>query len=180
MSAFMVSKEHIAAMLHFLRYRSKREERVLRIYGAKGGPVEVGPWNDDATWVKAGQIMVEENRRALRHRYSNPSDMLDSDFSRRDWAKAKLVPAPRSLTPVEAIKAAQCFTYQCAEPDDYRETVAYHLADSVIDLAISLLPGYDAAPWSLDHFPLPAKKQNLKPDGFVVVIGHQPSTTGNN
>ncbi len=54
-------------------------------------------------------------------------------------------------SPVEIIKAAQCFDYQACETDDWKESVACKIIQHIEGTAIRMLPGYEQAPWGLDR-----------------------------
>jgi hypothetical protein len=57
----------------------------------------------------------------------------------------------KPLAPVEMLKAIDCLEYQLAEPDDWQNTLAMQLLRRLRAIAVTNLPGYRAAPWSIDE-----------------------------
>lgn len=56
-----------------------------------------------------------------------------------------------TLSPVQVIKACDCLEYQCSDWPDWSESVAARALARVRDHAISMLPGYEEARWTLDQ-----------------------------
>jgi hypothetical protein len=144
MSAFQCSDSHLNAMLHYFRSTGGRMHNALRLY-AYGKSVELGPWHEDATWIKAMMILYDENLRSLNARYKDSEP--DAPFAPRSYVYNFGV---QPLSAVEAIKACQCYDYQACETNDYEQTFARSLTKQIEDHAISRLPGWDAAPWGAD------------------------------
>lgn len=83
----------------------------------------------------AGQVIVNENYRAVNHRYGEASQ----PHALRYDSRAKV------LRPVEVLKLIGCVEYQLDGQDDWKQTEAYALLQAVKDCAIRELPGYEAA-----------------------------------
>lgn len=82
--------------------------------------------------VRYGPSPVEREPRAY---------VADCVKACRDW---RWSPKP---SPVEIIKAVQCFDYQACEVADYEDTPAAKITRRVKSDAIASLPGYEEAPW---------------------------------
>jgi hypothetical protein len=116
----------------------------LTIY-AYGKSLDLGPWHEDKTWIKAMMVLYLENLRSLNHRYKDSEP--DAPFEPRSYV-FNLGTQP--LSPVEALKACQCYDYQACETDDYERTHAAKLVEQIRSWAISRLAGYDEAKWTVD------------------------------
>ena len=105
------------------------------------------PWTGhpgtDQEWA---DLLYVENIRALNARYG---EQARADGPTDPPPVPALHLAAHVTVPQLAaiIKACQCYQYQIAETDDYRDTPAYRLADAVISATIHALPGYEDAPW---------------------------------
>ena len=125
MSAFVVSDEHISGMLQV----------------AAGDPLYYY-WGNEPHYVydveKAGQILVDENYRSVNHRYSENDPP-------HEYRRA----AVRNLSMLEIIKLCNSYSYQSCETNDWGQTEAYAIVDSLRERAIRRLPGYEDANWSI-------------------------------
>ncbi len=119
MSAFIVSHNHINAIVSFAR-----RHQVVNIAG-----------NEQA----AAELLLSENTRSVNHRYQEdaPVGLIVYDCQ-----------APK-LSPVEAIKACNSLGYQSCESEDWESTQACQLLRSITSAAVMDLPGYEAAAWSI-------------------------------
>ncbi len=145
MSAFLTSPEHRNAMLHFLRVKGSHQYRDLKIYRDNQEPVNFGPWHEEKTWLEAARVLYSENIRSLMARYK---DAENDPFNEAEFASPLMSQKP--LAPVEAIKACDCYDYQSCETDNYKQSVACALVEMVRAVAVSALPGYDKAGWTVD------------------------------
>ena len=132
MSAFTLSNKHITAMLSMSGPR----------YPGDGASYY---WNNEAHAFNGhaqeiGQKLVDQNWRSVNYRYDENE------------------PAPRyayehpamQVTPVQVIKACNCYNYQSCETPDWPETEAYAIMRALRERAINSLPGYKDAKWSID------------------------------
>jgi hypothetical protein len=141
MSAFIVSTNHINA--------------IVRV--ALSGPVGCPSckWHTpylsnpsrsmciaDADGV--GQMLLDQNYRSVGARYP----AYASDVAPRFRFEATFA-APR-LTLAEAVKALHCYNYQACETGDWDSTEAFKFTRSLVDSLSYQIPGYDAAPWSIE------------------------------
>lgn len=53
------------------------------------------------------------------------------------------------LLPVEVFKLCNCLDYQSREHPSWKDSLAKPLLDEIRRVAITKLPGYEAAPWSI-------------------------------
>ena len=130
MSAFIVSNEHVSAMMQAAR---------------KSYPDDMASyyWNEERCYFnadsqEAGQILVDENFRSVNCRYDE--NTLPDTYA---------YSAPRSYTGVEILKAIACYEYQSCETDDWKESEAYAIAKALESRAIRMIPGYNAAEWCI-------------------------------
>jgi len=128
MSAFVCSKNHIAAVANYAASKgvwlgtgSAKPEDFGRIY----------------------KTLAEANVRSVCHRYEDDDTENYADVLR----------APRravsSHSAVEIIKLCDCLDYQSCEVDDWRESDACRLLNNIRSAAINALPGYDEAKWAI-------------------------------
>lgn len=139
----MTNDSHRNALLHYLRTTAARMHTELIVYRANQEPVKLGAWNEDSTWIKAARILYHENERSICARYKDAKRFA---FEESSYAN----PLVRPITPVEAIKACDCYDYQACETRDYRDTLARALVDMVRSAAVTSLPGYEQAKWGCD------------------------------
>lgn len=83
----------------------------------------------------AGQVILNENYRAVNYRYEEATEPHALRYD----------PRAKVLRPVEVLKLIGCIEYQLAEPDDYKRTEAWELLQAIKDCAIRELPGYGDA-----------------------------------
>jgi len=143
MSAFVVEKSHINAMLHSafqagLKYRGnfswyfEKEHKELT--------------TDNADEI--GQMLLDENIKSVGHRYedSEITDLpgrADADYILPFVYK----PFTRSPKPVEALKITGCYEYQSCEHPEWEASEAKAFCDALQHRLIDMLPGYEEAPW---------------------------------
>lgn len=135
MSAFIVSNTQINALVRFASTNN-----VSFYYGPTSQRWNVSG-NEDAT----AQLLLDENVRSVNFRYGETTEAERIVYQ---------IDAP-DLTPVQVIKAAQCLEYQSCETSDWEQTMAKKLLTTIIDWAVTKLPGYEAAPWSIDEDTFP-------------------------
>lgn len=122
MSAFIVSKNHIDAMISSVRTE--------------------GIYLDDEQVKdrnRLGQELVNQNYRSVNERYDEKDEPPTYEFKMQ-----------YPLQPVQVIKLCDCYDYQACETNDYRETFASKIVESIRHKAIRNLPGYENAPWGID------------------------------
>lgn len=138
MSAFIVSDKHILALVNYALHQHMRfhfdSDSNTRIY--------------DPRTLEDGQALAEmlqrQNMRSVNARYPQHDD---SNAPSIDFLHYPLQPA---ISALQAIKAVQCLEYQSCKTADWRDTDAKRFCDWVMSEAISQLPGYEQAQWSID------------------------------
>jgi len=126
MSAFILSNNHIAALVDFgSRHRAEYffDNDWRAIYGRE---------------KTAGGILLNANYRSVNCRY----DTAES-------GKFTFIEPARTYEPVEILKACDCYNYQACETEDYYQSEASAIIDAIRKAAICALPGYEEAPWEI-------------------------------
>lgn len=127
MSAFIVSSDHITAILAGYTLRSSRDERLT--------PEEL---------TIMGKMLWLENCRSVAYRYDEEPDAC--------WTEFKFETRYRVYPPVTEIpallKLCDCLEYQSCERPDYEDSQAYKRLQRIRGTLIRALPGYEAAPWA--------------------------------
>lgn len=145
MSAFVVSHDHIDALLSFA---SKRDTYGTVSYYVKETGRRVDITTENATEV--GRILLTENERSIYARYTDcrPGDDNKPGTIGEDEANYAFRPWPFNapLSAVSILKACSCFDYQACETDDYEDSLAATIIEAIRGRAINRLPGYDDAP----------------------------------
>lgn len=149
MSAFVLDKSHISAMLRkglrryqygCLRWQHNEKQHLLT--------------NETADQV--GQMLLDENVKSVSYRYQGDTlaelpGRLDQEWlipftcNRSSFAK---IP-----TAVECLKLISCYEYQSCEHPDWEESEAHAFCHALQKRAIITLPGYEDAPydWQPKH-----------------------------
>ena len=155
MSAFMVSKEHIDALIAIIAR----------------GPKGYNPhrWGDFMMWSRIadlssvtideqlnelGDLLVRENLSSILHRYPDTIADPDSTPGPREAYYLQLYrfQMPRRMpTIVEALKLISCYEYQSCEHPEWEVSVAHKVCSRLTHDLIGCLPGYEAAPWKWDE-----------------------------
>lgn len=144
MSAFIVNKSHIDAML---RARLGRAPNYLSWYH-KGTHHQLTIDNAD----QVGQMLLGECVRSVSYRY--PNDPLTELPGRTDaeW----IIPYTfylmgRRPTPVQALKLISCYKYQSCEHPEWESSEAQAFCEALTATLIQNLPGYEEAPWEWEE-----------------------------
>ena len=130
MSAFIVTNEHISAMMQAAEGIYPDDEASYW-------------WGEERHYFRAdsqeiGQILLNENFRSVNCRY-------DEDYPPDTYAYCPI----RAYSAAEILKACACYEYQSCETDDWEETEAYAIAQALEGRAICMIPGYEGAEWSI-------------------------------
>lgn len=123
MSAFVVSQEHIAALVV--------QERDWYWY-----------WNGEAhrdNRQQIGQMLWDENHRSVNYRYQEetPNRLYLHDR------------VEEPLSAVARLKLLNCYEYQTCEHPEWESSKAYAYCQALRDHLINELPGYDSAEWAI-------------------------------
>lgn len=126
MSAFIVGNYHISVMLQDIV------------------PGAYYYWNGVAYYLNGnrravGQKLLNENYRSVNYRYDKRQDPLDF----------RLASLNRQYSPIEIIKACDCYDYQACETTDWKDTEAHAIVKMLRERAICALPRYEEAAWEI-------------------------------
>ena len=124
MSAFVVSKKHIMAIVMF-NWRASHD------------------YNESIdTAISKCNLLLKTNIESVNYRY-NENETYNDSFTISDLESAP------SLSPVEILKLIFCLEYQSCELPNWEETKAYKLLKNIKFEAIYKLSGYEEAKWSI-------------------------------
>lgn len=148
MSAFICQPEHIGLIAAW----SVQNRCALREL-EKGEPI--------TTALNIARDLAQENINSVAHRYPNdkdgerpgPSGLTDAKIIEASqlWAAHYLQKGfPEGLALLTIAKLADSLEYQSCEHDEFKTSLAQCQINEVRSRVISLLPGYDRAPWAWD------------------------------
>lgn len=167
MSAFMVSKDHIDAIVavalhgpsdaegrweggprwaaHDPRetHWQNQEWRQCSLYGSTGNS-SVKPVTPD----QLGEMLWTENERSLSRYPTDHAEMLDVVDYLLGYTYTP-VPIKHRLTAAQAFSAIHCLEYQSCESDDWTDTEAHRFLAALTHSIIGVLAGYAAAQWEV-------------------------------
>lgn len=140
MSAFVVTKKHIAALVRFYQVRQR---------GHFDG-------NDALTWMNR---LMRKNIESVRYLYGGSirklpgyiPELAEIDKLSEDegiFTILDLFNAPR-IQPVQALKAILCLDYQSCELPDWYQSEECQFLQRVLRVAIGALAGYEDADWEI-------------------------------
>lgn len=140
MSAFILNYNHINAMLNFA------VSKHMRFHWDIGGQTAMYCTDNPDDCQTLGAILVRENVRSILARYQSdkPEDYIDHQCGYRYGYK------DNAYSPVQIVKACDCYDYQSCETPDYDTTFAARISEWIRGEAISALPGYDSAQWEIN------------------------------
>lgn len=132
MSTFIVSDNHINAMLSWANMNCMdlvclNDKTVL-------------DFSIPEDLQKMAEVLSETNYHSV-NTYYNDHDVLEGNIT--------FVFSYKMLSPVEIIKACQCYDYQCSDLSDYEDSDADRISKTIMNRAIAKLPGYADAKWEI-------------------------------
>jgi hypothetical protein len=158
MSAFIVGREHIDALLR------------LGLAPPMIGPLRWfdGPPQDEWTLSEfqehsrtltlesadeVGRMLWAENVRSIHYRY--PDTLAGGTYPGPNGFSAEeafeytypVFGLGRQPSPVEGLKLIDCLEYQSCEHPQWRSSEAFQFCDALCGRLINRLPGYALAPW---------------------------------
>lgn len=154
MSAFIVSHDHIDALITFAKLH-RVSYYVPQSVCNKPGGTRVDITGETVTEV--GRILLTENERSVRHRYDDcAADNLPgtigedaASYRFREFGELYRLPAGKKCAWI--LNACRCFDYQACETDDYRESLAHRIIEEIQAAAIRALPHIEDAPWEINR-----------------------------
>jgi hypothetical protein len=133
MSAFQVTPNHIGALVRFYLNETSNSSR--------------GYWQGHVASHTDAEAMFNalqrENDLSVAYRYAS------HEIEQREALDHISLSTYPKLTPIEAIKACDCLSYQSCEHPEWEASDAYKLLAQIKDAAIYQLPGYSDAPWGI-------------------------------
>ena len=153
MSAYLVEKDHIIFLLLAANAVAVQNHLNSFKWFHRGEWHELARFDsadiaNRANWdkqtrhpiAKFAKTLADENIKSLRARYQ---EVVDHGFEfSADSFRAKM-----EMDPLQIIKSCNCFDYQCCEHKGWKKSSAKAFVDTLKELAIDNLPGYDAAIW---------------------------------
>ena len=154
MSAFVVEKSHINAML-------KGAFQVARKYGEDKFTYYHNHQSRDLTSSNAdevGQVLLDECIKGVSYRYEDsPLTGLPGRTDAEYLIPFQFYALGKQPKPIEIIKITQCYEYQSCEHTEWETSEARSFCKALIEHTISEIPGYDEAPWEW-HEDIPVNK----------------------
>ena len=162
MSAFMVGKEHIDALVTAALERESGDFGPLSWFAReltddeKSRAYESGePWGAEGPHIaqalrrqatpkqadRIGQMLMRENRLSVNHRYAE-SETEDIYIYRHPAARGR-------VDPVVILKGISCFEYQSCEHRGWEGSEAHAFCEALRHRMICRLRGYGEAPWEI-------------------------------
>lgn len=129
MSAFMVSKAHIDALVSLDR----------------------GAHTDD-DWRRLGTALIAANLRIIHARYPDTVERPEHTPGpiERFWETEYVYQRPaKPLSIAQGLKALACFEYQSCESKEWQGSFAQQWCDARRAFLINMLPGYEQAAWEI-------------------------------
>lgn len=139
MSAFVVSKAHIDALV-----------RLAQVYNVRAGRIDPMQGGDEA-----GAALLNECVQSVQYRY--PDDKPEqlpgpvNAYWRQPYSYSPL--RGRVPSPIEGLKLISCYEYQSCEHPGWESSGAKQFCEALRDTLIGTLPGYDEAPWEWEEAP---------------------------
>ena len=158
MSAYIVSKAHIDAIVHTARVGvCGREVNPMTAWNFRywNGERSVGV-RGEGSESAVGRMLWIENQRSVSARYPNdrdgewpgPAGLTLAEIEGYEFQRIN--PYRRTLTAVQALKAIDGYEYQSCEHEGWHTSEAKMLIDALRKSLIHALPGYDEADWEID------------------------------
>lgn len=148
MSAFVVSHDHIDALLSFAKDKRMNDRLGYFVTPSRFDTID---------WSTIGRVLLAENERSVCHRYpdcvpgNTPGKIGEETIGYRFRYFEPFIHIQFTKKCVWIIKACDCFDYQACETDNYDQTIAHKIIRSIRAEAVRCLPDYDAAPWGIDR-----------------------------
>lgn len=144
MSAFILDKAHIDVLV----------TAGLESIPSTNGIAVTWIGEDGREWARltaatshaVGAMLWRENYLSVNARYGDNESVPDYRHDLRN----------RRGDPVAVLKAIACYEYQSCEHEGWESSAAKRFCDALRRRMIQLLPGYDAAEWSIGDEPVAA------------------------
>jgi hypothetical protein len=143
MSAFLVSAVHIDSLV---RFGAKHRGSVYFPSEMMISPDSRLQF-DDNRWL-FGRMLYEGNVAGVNARYGDDADMIWYQWP----TNTMFLEGLEDISPVQALKACDCYEYQASEWPEYEGSAPQRIIDALRKYAIGELPGYDDAQWEIRAF----------------------------
>jgi hypothetical protein len=164
MSAFIVSKKHIDALVGAaIAYKGRGIQAFRWIapnpFQSGNSSYDVDCALDLVNADQVGRMLWKENIRSVCHRYPEKdraelSEAFSGYREAAEYADAETYRFRRLLDTLPALpallKAIDCYEYQSCEHPEWEVSSARAFCQALRKTLIQQLPGYDAAPWGID------------------------------
>ncbi|HKS21852.1 MAG TPA: hypothetical protein VJZ76_03555 [Thermoanaerobaculia bacterium] len=141
MSAWIVSAHHIDALAH-------AATRSSNLFPDGLSYVIAGRWKTCSDPQATGRLLLATCVASVASRYAHKADKLLPGARVRPQMYLYLPPA--AFSPVELLKAIDCYEYQSCEYAGWPRSEARALCAALRHRLIRELPGYHAAPWGIE------------------------------
>lgn len=145
MSAFLLSNEHIDALVH-AGLTARGHHETLRWVKPGTNPTEYGELVLE-TATEVGRMLVEENVQNLIYLYDDR--LTPDELSPDPYEYRRFHPSRPLYEAVEILKANQSYAYQCCDRPEWEQSEAKAFSDALRLHLIGVLPGYDEAAWAI-------------------------------
>lgn len=155
MSAWIVSKEHIDALVSAALVVAQEDRSSFRWYDADGNHSHELTYTDTVRANQVGRMLWAENLASINARYTDTIEHPENCPGPNDFNGIETVAdytfkrTPR-IPPVAILKAINCYEYQTCEHEGWPTSQAKAFCDSLTASVINSLPGYDESPWGID------------------------------
>jgi hypothetical protein len=137
MSAFIVSDDHISLLVQAALDAPYFD--ASRLLNLPGAPTLTNA--DSGTTL--GRALLAENTRSVMARYRGEDHGGKEATNGYTFRRIR----PDLVTPIQVLKACDCFDYQACETRDYSERWAAKWIERLRGTMIPSLPGWDQAQW---------------------------------
>lgn len=143
MSAFVVSKDHIDAIVTVALFgvsecSAQSGQWFPPYFGNPSRPVDIYSVN------RLGEMLLLENEDSVRARYPSHNDSEAPVYIYPFHS----LPVPL-INAVAALKLIDCYEYQSCEHEEWDLSATKRFCHNLRSSLITSLPGYDAAPWAI-------------------------------
>lgn len=133
MSAFLCSEKHINTLVAY----GVQQDISVYIPGSSGQKYWQQIRKDPDLIVG---ILTTANVESVNYRYDEDTVLAPVKYESV---------ATAFISPIQIVKLCDCFDYQSCEVDDYEDTTAASIIRTIRNNAISRIPGYDEAEWTI-------------------------------
>ena len=131
MSVLVLSPEHINALISWANKTNCCD--FVTYNDETGAPISRVHFTHYEDLERAADLIASSNQRAYCERYRE-------EYTPEEYPFFTLL--PNQLSPIEIVKLCDCARYNCSEE-------AQDLIQHIREHAISLIPGYSSAPWTI-------------------------------